>query len=154
MQKSPLAILGIGLLLLLAGFGRSVIETKTQAYTPSPDKIPLSPDVGHYINSPAVPFGGDVTMSFNSKLNFNDGLELKLISSTDTRCPKDAKCADPGELTLRAVLTGGTIGETPREVTLSTVRARLARVDGYTVYLQDVTATTAKFTVSKEASKK
>ena len=150
MRKPSSVTVGICTILLLAGFGCE--DAKKMVPKSVPDDILVSPDVAGRSGAPVVRFGSEVVAGLHTKIDYADGLQLEITDIKDSRCAKGAVCSDSGEVTLRASLTGGTVGQVPKEVLLSTVRARFVKTDGYFVYLSDASGSTARITVSRPPS--
>lgn len=94
-------------------------------------------------------FGKPVDLKIGTTVVFVDGLQVKLMSVTDSRCPKDVQCIWQGELTATFQVDGGGDGA-PQPLVLGTVREPKKSLAGYSFELTGATAASANLTAWKD----
>lgn len=92
-------------------------------------------------------FGAPATINLEESAAFPDGLRVRLISVSDSRCPADVQCAWAGELAPIVQLSGGEETALVR-LQLGTVRALDRSSDNYAVALNEATTTSVVVTVT------
>ncbi|HSD12348.1 MAG TPA: Gmad2 immunoglobulin-like domain-containing protein, partial [Patescibacteria group bacterium] len=119
---------------------------------PGPAAVPPSPPAPVPAPSPnpapgTQAFGAEATLRVGGSVTFKDGLVVDLLRIGDSRCPEGVQCIWQGELSPVLRLVNGGIGDSPKELTLGTVRAAKAAIGGYAIALIGATVDTATIIV-------
>jgi eight-cysteine-cluster-containing protein len=96
----------------------------------------------------AATLGEPSTLSVGRSARYPDGLEVRLETIDDSRCPPDKVCVWEGELAPLLRLRGGSLSK-DEEVRLGTSRTAKATAGGYTIALQEATPSTATIIVTE-----
>lgn len=89
-------------------------------------------------------YGEPITLEVEDSVTFDDGLTVKLLEMSDSRCPADVQCIWEGELSGNFELSG--VVET-QEVRLGTASGSDALIENYRLALNEATETSATLTV-------
>lgn len=94
-------------------------------------------------------YGEAVTLAVGQSVEYADGLSVKLLEISDSRCPEDVQCFWQGELAGSLELSGGSVGAA-EEVRIGAVTNPAVAVDGYSVALFGATELNMTVVVSRE----
>ncbi len=106
-----------------------------------------------FAQCPAGPaFGDSIMFAPGKKIVLADGMNVALENINDSRCKPNVVCVWAGELSPLFSVSGGSVGDTAKQIQLGTSTAKQVATNGYVFTLNDATDTSATITITKQVA--